>query len=105
LPRVSSDARPGSGLSPTVDVSLRFAMTPIDIASRFQIPQPVSVEPFGGGLLHATHNVRTNDGAFVLQRLHPVTTDAAIQDARVVGEFLASRGFQVPVPRLSKDGA
>ena len=80
-------------------------MTTIDIASRFQIPQPVSVEPFGGGLLHATHIVRTNDGAFVLQRLHSVTSDAAIEDARVVGEFLASRGFQVPVPRLSKDGA
>ena len=80
-------------------------MTPFDIASRFQIPQPVSVEPFGGGLLHATHTVRTNDGAFVLQRLHPVTSDAAIQDARVVGEFLASRGFHVPVPRLAKDGA
>jgi Ser/Thr protein kinase RdoA (MazF antagonist) len=41
----------------------------------------------------------------VLQRLHPATSDAAIQDARVVGEFLASRGFQVPVPTLSKDGA
>ena len=80
-------------------------MTPIDIASRFQIPKPVSVEPFGGGLLHATYTVRTNDGAFVLQRLHPVTSDAAIHDARVVGEFPASRGFQVPVPRLSKDGA
>jgi Ser/Thr protein kinase RdoA (MazF antagonist) len=80
-------------------------LTPIDIASRFQIPQPVSVEPFGGGLLHATHAVRTNDGAFILQRLHPVTSDAAIQDARVVGEFLASRGFHVPVFRLSKDGA
>lgn len=80
-------------------------MTLIDIASRFQIPRPVSVEPFGGGLLHATHTVRTNDGAFVLQRLHPVTSDAAIHDARVVGEFLASRGFRVPVPRLSRDGA
>lgn len=80
-------------------------MTPIDIASRFQIPQPVSVEPFGTGLLHATHSVATHDGAFVLQRLHPVTVDAAIHDARVVGEFLASRGFQVPVFRLSRDGA
>ena len=79
-------------------------MTPIDIASRFQIPRPVSVEPFGTGLLHATHKVSTDDGAFVLQRLHPVTADPAIQDARVIGEFLASRGFQVPVPRLSKDG-
>lgn len=79
-------------------------MTPIEIASRFQIPQPVSVGPFGTGLLHVTHNVSTNDGVFVLQKLHPVTADAAIQDARVVGEFLASRGFQVPVPRLSRDG-
>jgi Ser/Thr protein kinase RdoA (MazF antagonist) len=79
-------------------------MNPIDIASRFQIPRPVSVEPFGTGLLHATHKVSTNAGAFVLQRLHPVTADAAIQDARVVGEFLASRGFQVPVPSLSRDG-
>jgi Ser/Thr protein kinase RdoA (MazF antagonist) len=79
-------------------------LTLIDIAARFEIPQPVAVEPFGGGLLHATHAVQTRDGAFVLQRLHPVTSDAAIQDARVVGEFLASRGFQVPVPRLSKDG-
>jgi Ser/Thr protein kinase RdoA (MazF antagonist) len=33
-----------------------------------------------------------------------VTADAAIQDARVVGQFLASRGFRVPVLRLSKDG-
>lgn len=55
--------------------------------------------------MHATHSVQTNHGVFVLQRLHAVTSDAAIQDARVVGEFLAARGFQVPVPRLSKDGA
>jgi N-acetylhexosamine 1-kinase len=79
-------------------------VTPLDIASRFQIPPPVSVEPFGTGLLHATHEVSTRDGAFVLQRLDPVIADAAIRDACIVGEFLASRGFRVPVPRLSKDG-
>jgi Ser/Thr protein kinase RdoA (MazF antagonist) len=79
-------------------------VTPLDIASRFEIPPPVSVEPFGTGLLHATHRVSTRHGAFVLQRLAPATSDAAIDDARVVGEFLASRGFRVPVPRRAKDG-
>jgi Ser/Thr protein kinase RdoA (MazF antagonist) len=79
-------------------------VSPIDIASQFRIPPPVSVEPFGTGLLHATHQISTGDGAFILQRLHPVTSDAAIEDARVVGEFLASRGFQVPVLTRSRDG-
>ena len=80
-------------------------MTPVDVASRFPIPPVVSVESFGTGLLHATYRVSTGDGAFVLQRLDRVIGDAAVQDARVAGEFLASRGFQVPVFRLSKDGS
>jgi Ser/Thr protein kinase RdoA (MazF antagonist) len=80
-------------------------VTPLDVASRFPIPPPVSVEPFGTGLLHATYRVTTADGDFVLQKLDPVIADAAVQDARVAGEFLASRGFQVPVFRLASDGA
>jgi Ser/Thr protein kinase RdoA (MazF antagonist) len=80
-------------------------VTPVDVASRFPIPPPVSVESLGTGLLHATYRVSTRDGAFVLQKLDPVIGDAAVQDARVVGEFLAARGFQVPVFRPSQDGS
>jgi Ser/Thr protein kinase RdoA (MazF antagonist) len=80
-------------------------VTPVDVASRFPIPPPVSVESLGTGLLHATYRVSTRDGAFVLQKLDPVIGDAAVQDARVAGDFLASRGFQVPVFGLSKDGS
>jgi Ser/Thr protein kinase RdoA (MazF antagonist) len=80
-------------------------VTPGDVASRFPIPPVLSVESIGTGLLHATYRVSTGDGAFVLQKLDPVIGDAAVQDARVVGEFLASRGFQVPVFRPSQGGS
>jgi Ser/Thr protein kinase RdoA (MazF antagonist) len=80
-------------------------MTPLDVAARFPIPPPVSVAPFGTGLLHATYRVSTADGDFVLQKLDPVIGDAAVRDARVAGEFLAGRGFQVPVIMPASDGA
>ena len=80
-------------------------MTPLDVVARFPIPPPVSVEPLGTGLLHATHRVSTRAGAFVLQKLDPVIGDAAVEDARIVGEFLASRGFRVPVFQPARDGS
>jgi Ser/Thr protein kinase RdoA (MazF antagonist) len=78
---------------------------PGDAAARFPIPPVVSVESVGTGLLHATYRVSTGGGAFVLQKLDPVIGDAAVQDASVVGAFLASRGFRVPVFRPSHGGS
>jgi N-acetylhexosamine 1-kinase len=80
-------------------------VTPHAVVARFPVPAPISIEPFGTGLLHATHKVSTRAGVFVLQKLDPVIGEAAVQDGRVVSEFLASRGFRVPVFQPSRDGS
>lgn len=56
--------------------------------------------PMGGGLINATFCVDTNEGKFVLQKIHSVIPDAALQDMQRVTTFLGQKGFIVPAIRL-----
>ena len=77
---------------------------PGHILGRFPIAGPLNVERFGTGLINHTYRVGTEETQFVLQRLHDIVSTEALEDMRVVTEFLADRGMRVPTLIRSVDG-
>jgi len=75
-----------------------------DILVAFSLEPEASVRRFGTGLINSTYCVISARGDFVLQRLHDVVRDAAVEDMHVVTEHLASRGMRVPRLIPAKDG-
>ncbi len=93
FPTVSLQGEPG-----------RQTPRPRSILGRFPIPPPVGVQRFGTGLINPTYWVRTKERHFVLQRLHEIVSTEAVEDMRVVTEYLAERGMRVPNLMRAKDG-
>ena len=79
-------------------------MQPERIWRHFSLPPVRAVHPVGSGLLHATYRIVTDNGDFVVQKLHGAISDAAVEDMRVVTAHLASRGLQVPSLVPTQDG-
>ena len=71
-------------------------MRPECIWRHFSLPLVRSIHSVGSGLLHATYRIVTDEGDFIVQKLHEAISDAAVEDMRVVTAHLASRGMQVP---------
>lgn len=74
-----------------------------DILGAFSLEPRATVRRFGTGLINSTYRVLTARGEFVLQRLHDVVRDEAVEDMRVVTEYLASHGMRVPRLIPAKD--
>lgn len=79
-------------------------MQPERIWRQFSLPPVRAVHPVGSGLLHATYRIVTDEGDFVVQKLHGAISDAAVEDMRVVTAHLAARGLQVPSLVPTQDG-
>ncbi len=75
-----------------------------NILSQFSLPKVLDVKPVGSGLINVTYKVTTENGDYVLQKLHSVIPDAAAEDMQVVTSFLATHGLYVPVLTLSNSG-
>lgn len=67
-----------------------------DILKHFGLPDTSTITPVGVGLINATYQVETAEGQRILQRLHSVVPDAALQNLQVVTDYLASHGMAVP---------
>lgn len=67
--------------------------------------EPGCVEPLGRGLINDTFAVASPQGAFVLQRVHPVFAPEIHLDILAVTEHLARRGLLTPRLRLTTTGA
>ncbi|MBM3224205.1 MAG: hypothetical protein FJZ47_10425 [Candidatus Tectomicrobia bacterium] len=79
-------------------------MGPAAICRAFSLPPVHTIQPVGSGLLHATYQVTTSEGFFVLQRLHAAIPDLAIADMQAVTSYLAACGMQVPTLLLTQHG-
>src|SRR5499426_3591964 len=79
-------------------------MQPERMWRHFPLPPLRAVHPVGSGLLHATYRIVTDEGDFVLQKLHRAISDAAVEDMRVVTAHLAAHGLQVPALVPTQDG-
>lgn len=62
------------------------------------------VEPLGRGLINDTFAVTGDDGAYVLQRVHPVFDPRIHHNIRAVTEHLAARGLVTPRLVVSVEG-
>jgi Ser/Thr protein kinase RdoA (MazF antagonist) len=54
------------------------------IISQYDIPEIISIEPIEIGLIHGTFRIKTTNGDFIAQKLHPVLSSDEIAD-----DFLA----------------
>jgi Ser/Thr protein kinase RdoA (MazF antagonist) len=62
------------------------------------------VGPLGEGLINSTFAVDADEGAFVLQRVHPVFPPAVHHNIAAVTERLAARGLATPRLVSARDG-
>ena len=80
-----------------------------------QIPQNIfdqynfgvikSVERISDGLIHATYKITSEQGAFILQKLHPVLNDDGIgEDFLAVTRHLERKGILAPRAMLNTSG-
>src|SRR5262249_55270928 len=79
-------------------------MRPESIWRHFALPPVRAGHCVGSGLLHITYRIVTDEGDFVLQKLHRAISDAAVEDMRVVTAHLAAHGLQVPTLVPTQDG-
>ncbi len=83
------------GVTPSTEVLARWR--------RFAV---ASVQPLGSGLINATFELRTPEGArAVLQRLHPVFAAEVNRDIAAVTAHLAEQGLRTPRILPADDGA
>lgn len=74
------------------------------IVHAFALPPVQAIRVIGSGLLHATYQVVTAEGSWVLQKLHRAIPTAAVEDMRIVTTHLAAYGLQVPLLTPTRDG-
>ncbi|HLC53873.1 MAG TPA: phosphotransferase [Candidatus Nanoarchaeia archaeon] len=70
----------------------------------FALGVPHAVERLTNGLLHASYKVATQEGIFVLQRLHPVFDTRVNNDYQRVQRYLRTNGIFVPLLLQSVNG-
>jgi Ser/Thr protein kinase RdoA (MazF antagonist) len=58
----------------------------------------------GSGLIHRTYRVETDRGVYVLQRLHEVISNKAIEDMNQVTRHVMSEGIRAPALLKTKAG-
>ncbi len=75
-----------------------------DVLAVFDIGRVTSVHQINTGLVNQTFKVTTADGIFVLQSLHTIFPDAALEDMNVVTDYLSSHDLRVPRLIRTKQG-
>jgi Ser/Thr protein kinase RdoA (MazF antagonist) len=75
------------------------------LVRHFQLGEPELLEALGGGLVHQTWKLKTTQGSFVVQRLHPQFDPAVTEDGQAIGFWLRQQGFPVPQFRRACDGS
>jgi Ser/Thr protein kinase RdoA (MazF antagonist) len=78
---------------------------PKSILGNYSIGKVKSIALITTGLVHSTFAVKTDQGQFILQKLHAALASQAIaKDFLAVTRFLESEGFQTPKCVLTKSG-
>jgi len=72
--------------------------------AEFPALRGTSVAPLSGGLINQSFAVRAEDGAYVLQRVHPVFAPEVHENIAVVTERLRERGEPSPRLLVSRSG-
>jgi Ser/Thr protein kinase RdoA (MazF antagonist) len=81
-------------------------VTPAQIGARWsRRVDPATARPLGGGLINETFVLDGPEGRVVLQRLHPLWTEAVCEDIEAVTDHLAARGLVTPRLLRTDDGA
>jgi len=75
-----------------------------DIANKFVIDKAVKVSKFGNGLINDTYLVQSNNGKYVLQKLHPIFKPAVLADTHNVTRYLLNNKFTTPLLVRNKNG-
>lgn len=80
-------------------------IVPKDVLKTYSIGDVQSVKPVTAGLVHETFAIKTDQGKYIIQKLHPVLASRAIgEDFLAVTEFLRSQNFLSPVCVRTKTG-
>lgn len=80
-------------------------IVPKDVLKTYSIGNVQSVKAVTAGLVHETFAVKTDQGQYIIQKLHPVLASKAIgEDFFAVTEFLRSQKFLSPVCVRTKTG-
>lgn len=67
-----------------------------DLLAAYDLHPLAEPKPIGSGLMNETFLVETKGGKLVVQKIHAVVPDAAIEDMRMATTFLAEKGLSVP---------
>lgn len=79
---------------------------PLSVLKGYAIGKVQSITPVTAGLVHETFAIETDQGQYIIQKLHPVLGSKAIgQDFFAVTEFLRSQKFLSPVCVRTKNGS
>lgn len=80
-------------------------LIPKQVLDAYDIGKIVSLKAVTDGLVHQTFELKTDEGRFILQNVHPVLATKAVgADFLAVTHHLAEQGFPSPEAVLSKDG-
>ncbi len=78
---------------------------PNEVIEAFPIGYVQEIRPISIGLMHATFFIRTDQGKYIIQRMHPaIATDEIAQDFLRVTRFLHERDFLAPQCVVTRDG-
>ncbi len=80
-----------------------FSLIPQAVLRQYAIGNIGSIKPVVVGLIHQTYEIKTNQGQYIMQRLHPVLSSQEIaQDFLAVTAYLQASGFPSPRCILTK---
>ncbi len=80
-------------------------MIPTVVLKQYAIGKVQQVKPVSSGLIHQTFEITTDQGQYIMQRLHPVLSSLKIgEDILAVTRHLAAQKFLSPVCVLTKTG-
>lgn len=72
--------------------------------TKFGLSKPFEIIPLSDGHLHGTFSVKTAEGEFILQKLHPVVRAETCKDAKAITEHLNAHSVAAPIYLLTEDG-
>jgi len=78
---------------------------PNEVLEAFSFGSVQEMKPISIGLIHATFFVKTGQGKYIIQRLHPaLATDGIARDFLHVTQFLHAQKFLAPQCMAARDG-
>ncbi|MBI4713945.1 phosphotransferase [Candidatus Uhrbacteria bacterium] len=75
------------------------------VLRQYDIGKILEIKPVSAGLIHKTFVIKTDNGQYIIQRLHPIlSSQGTAQDFLNVTRFLNSRNFPSPICVKTKQG-